>query len=139
MEQLTALTDALKSFISTLTFIGYDYKPTLVAIAIIILGRERWVRPLPHRRLSKDIAMALHDKYKRNIMRVSLVCAYLMTLAVSRPATWYDNIFAGMWAFIHSAVAHVLYSYLSSKKFMKKLGDFVPKAEVDAPDGEEGV
>lgn len=120
--------DVLKLFKDLWDFfiaIGYDPIPTMVAVSVIFIARERYVRPIHSKKMKKAKAIALHEKMKDQILKACWLFSFITAFAVKRSLDPFDVLVTFVWSLIHTASASVLYSYLSSKKFMKNLGVYI--------------
>jgi len=122
---LKAILDVWNLMIS----VGYDPIPTAVAVSIIFIGRERFVRPLRNKELKRSEGLALNARYRARIMYVSWLFAFLTALAIKRPVDMYDVVLVVVWSAVHTAAGTLLYDHFSSRKFMASTGNLVRKEE----------
>lgn len=106
--------------INIIVALGYNPIPTAVAISIIFIGRERFIRPL---RNNKDLkpaeGRALHARYQARIMYASWMAAFLTVLAIKRPDNMYDAVLVVMWSTVHTFIGTQVYYHLYSRGFVE--------------------
>ncbi len=129
MEEIGAILKLIKDLWDFFGMIGYDPIPTMVATAILFIARERFVRPIHNRKMKKVDAIILHAKMKDQILKASWLFSFITAFAIKRSIDPFDILLILVWSVIHTAVASMLYSYFSTKNFMKKLGGFVQPKE----------
>lgn len=137
---MDAILVAIKQVWDLMVGIGYDPIPTLVAVSIWFIGRERYVRPIFSKSISRENALLIHAKMKIRVIYISWLFAFLTTFAIKRSFDPFDIIMTFVWSAVHTAVASLLYQYFSTKKWMQKAGLFFqPKSIKEEKEGDGDV
>ncbi len=104
--------EAFKNVWNTLIAIGWNPYPTLIAIAVMIVGRL-WLEP--------DVLEVNTPEAKKRmglikfwIVIATLVISCLAHIAVTRPKDAYDVIMSICMSFAHTAVAYFAYSIFAA-------------------------
>lgn len=100
--------EAFKNVWATLIAIGWNPYPTLIAIAVMILGRYRFEPDVLDVNTPED--KRKHGYIKGLITLATLIISCLAHIAVTRPKDGYDVIMSICMSFAHTMVAYFVYS-----------------------------